>query len=87
MSTEFLAQHIENKKTADQNKKNSIKRSFENRSNNQSSDQTSFLNNKNSLLSSYLNMKFKALDNIYLSSTNALVPRDEILNSISYSNI
>lgn len=50
--------------------------------------QPSETNNKNTNRSSIgplLINKFKMLDNIYLPSSNANVPRDEILNSISYS--
>ncbi len=35
-------------------------------------------------LSSILNNKFKLIDNIYLPTTNGLVNRDDVLNSISY---
>lgn len=83
MNTELLAQNIVNKQTT---KNDNIRRCFENRSNHLIGEGNSISNNKNSL-SSYLNIKFKTLDNMYLSSSNATVPRDEVLNSISYSNI
>lgn len=54
------------------------------RCNNNSSEKNS--SQKKNSLASYLNMKFKALDSVYLTSSNSLVPREEILNSISYSN-
>lgn len=44
-------------------------------------------NNNNSTLSSMLNNKFKHLDNIYLPNSNLLMPRDEILNTISFSKL
>lgn len=40
-----------------------------------------------SSIGSFLSNKFKMLDNIYLPSSNAQVPRDEILNTISFSNL
>ncbi len=40
--------------------------------------------NSNASLSSILNNKFKLIDNIYLPTTNGLVNRDDVLNSISF---
>lgn len=40
-----------------------------------------------SSISSFLSNKFKMLDNIYLPNSNAQVPRDELLNTISFSNL
>ena len=40
-------------------------------------------NNSNSIASTLIN-KYKMLDNIFLPFVNPLVPREEILNSISY---
>jgi len=86
MSTELMAEDQENEQNSS-SKNDSVKKSFEaiyRKSNNLNSDRNSASTKKNSL-TSYLNVKYKALDSIYLSSTNALVPREEILNSISYS--
>lgn len=44
-------------------------------------------NTNRSSIGSLLVNKFKMLDNIYLPSSNATVPRDEILNSISFSKL
>ncbi len=86
MSTELMAQDVDGEQNSS-SKSGSIKKSFEaiyRKSNNLNSDRNSLSNKKNSL-SSYLNVKYKALDSVYLNSTSALVPREEILNSISYS--
>ena len=42
-------------------------------------------NQKINQLAFILNFKYKALDNMFLTSSNALAPRDELINSISYS--
>ena len=56
------------------------------RTNIESSSYNYSSNVSNSISSTMIN-KYKMLDHIYLPFTNALVPRDEILNSISYCNL
>ena len=50
---------------------------------NESSSNNYSTNNSNSIASVLIN-KYKLLDSIYLPFVNPLVPRDDILNSISY---
>lgn len=84
MSTDFLA---ERDKDRNESSSHSIKKSLENlyRINN-NSERNSAKYQKASL-TSFLNVKFRALDSVYLNSSNALIPREEILNSISYSKL
>ena len=85
MSVDCLAEYYELDKSNNKstNPKESVKRSLEAMYLKKDSDRNSTA--KKNSLTSYLNLKFKALDSVYLTSTNSLIPRDEILNSISYS--
>ena len=89
MSTDFLSEYREDDNVSSKNGKEAAKASKKSletifRCNNSNNNEKNSSQKKNSL-ASYLNLKFKALDSVYLTSTNALVPREEILNSISYS--